>query len=249
METNSTQAVEADTTLNATPVKRWKRGDVREDGMVFWAYDKTYKSGEVWFTAGKVAAKRAKDLAAHKRSYAKNPEKVRASRKHSYAKNPEKQKQASAAWSRKNKLRVRAYQDEYVKNRRRTDPIFALKLRLRCRVYSALKRKGFKKNTKTALMLGCTYEEFRAHIERLFLPGMSWTNFSDGHIDHLVPLDAADTEADVYALNHFTNLRPMWGPDNCSKNAKLPAEHELPVDLHPKVREIWQRAKDSACTK
>ena len=98
-------------------------------------------------------------------------------------------------------------------------------------------------------MLGCTYSEFKAHLEAQFLPGMSWENRHLWHIDHIVPCKAGKTTEQIEALFHFTNLRPMWGPDNCSKNAKLPAEHELPADLHDEVRKIWQRAKDSACTK
>ena len=93
-------------------------------------------------------------------------------------------------------------------------------------------------------MLGCSYAEFRDHIESKFLPSMTWETFlSDGHIDHHVPLDAATTEEDVYALNHYTNLRPMWGPENLAKNDTLPEEHELPDNLHPKVKEIYLTAK------
>ena len=132
------------------------------------------------------------------------------------------------------------------RERRATDPLYALKGRLRNRVSASLKSKGFKKNTKTALMLGCTYEDFKTYIESKFLPGMSWANFSGCHIDHVVPLDAADTEADVYALNHYTNLRPMWGPDNIAKSAKLPEKQELPDNLHPKVKEIWLTAKSAS---
>lgn len=73
---------------------------------------------------------------------------------------------------------------------------------------------------KTASILGCSWAEFAAHIERQFLPGMTWQNRGEWHIDHIVALATAKTEADVLALNHFTNLRPMWGPDNFKKGAK-----------------------------
>lgn len=49
---------------------------------------------------------------------------------------------------------------------------------------------------------------------------MTWQNRGEWHIDHIVALATAKTEADVLALNHFTNLRPMWGPDNLKKGAK-----------------------------
>ena len=59
-----------------------------------------------------------------------------------------------------------------------------------------------------------------AHIERQFLRGMNWENRDKWHIDHIVPLATAKSEAEVLALNHFTNLRPIWSRDNLSKGAK-----------------------------
>ena len=41
------------------------------------------------------------------------------------------------------------------------------------------------------------------------------------HIDHIVPISTASTEEEVIALNHFTNLRPMWARDNMVKGAKV----------------------------
>ena len=230
-----------------------RRGDTREDGMVFWGYHSSCANGEHWLTTEEFAAKKAKEVKKRAELSAKkaaSPIKLRRGETRddgmvfwSYAPS-----RANGEWwlipeefaAEKTKRNTRA------RERRATDPLFALKDRLRSRVSKSLKRKGFKKSTKTALMLGCTYEEFRAHIERLFLPGMSWANFSDGHIDHIVPLDAADTEAEVYALNHYTNLRPMWGPDNITKSDTLPEEHELPDNLHPKVKEIWLTAKNAS---
>jgi len=313
MKANFTEAVEADTTAQESTVKRLRRGDVREDGMVFWQHLAKAKGGEYWVTPEKFATKRTTekakyakkkaDLSAKKASL---PTKLRCGTpredgwvfwayvvgclKGERWLTPEQfASEKAAEKSRQAKKRVElsakkaalptklrrgdtrdgmvfwAYAAGHVngeywmtpekfatektktnarlRERRATDPLYALKGRLRDRVHKAFKRKGFKKSTKTAIMLGCTYEEFKAHIESKFLPGMSWANFSGCHIDHTVPLDAAVTEDDVYALNHFTNLRPMWGPDNLAKNDTLPEEHELPENLHTKVKEIYLTAK------
>lgn len=70
-------------------------------------------------------------------------------------------------------------------------------------------------------MLGCTWREFKIHVERQFLKGMSWDNRNLWHIDHITALATAKTEAEVIALSHFTNLRPIWGSDNLSKGDKI----------------------------
>jgi hypothetical protein len=36
------------------------------------------------------------------------------------------------------------------------------------------KNKKFSKTSKTYQILGCTFEEFKIHIEKQFLPWMSW---------------------------------------------------------------------------
>ena len=48
---------------------------------------------------------------------------------------------------------------------------------------------------------------------------MSWDNRSLWHLDHIVPVSTANTQAEVLALNHFTNLRPIWAMDNWKKGA------------------------------
>lgn len=306
METNSTQAVSADTTAQPVPVKRWKKGDTREDGMVFWQRQKKCLGGEYWVNPEKYEQMERKRKEFEKKYAERDPiwrpglkrGQVRGddmvflrrrrgreywvtkevfSRRNRYQKERELANQnrkreqlqrhicgdvrsdgmlfwaysPSCArgewWITPEKFAAKKVRrNARFRERHATDPLFALKCRLRCRASQALKRKGFKKNSKTATMLGCTYEEFKARIEKQFLPGMTWENFSKCHIDHIVPLDAAITEEDVYSLSHYTNLRPMWGLDNVFKSFKNPEEHELPANLHPKVREIWERAANNA---
>jgi hypothetical protein len=40
-------------------------------------------------------------------------------------------------------------------------------------------------------------------------------------IDHIIPITTAKTEDDVYRLNHYTNLQPLWAEDNMKKGDKL----------------------------
>jgi Uri superfamily endonuclease len=72
----------------------------------------------------------------------------------------------------------------------------------------------------TIRALGYTAEEFRLHIERQFLRGMSWGNRSEWHIDHIIPLAAFDlsSEAERKAANALTNLRPVWAAENMRKS-------------------------------
>lgn len=70
-------------------------------------------------------------------------------------------------------------------------------------------------------VIGCSVSEFRAHIERQFLPGMTWENRRLWHIDHIVPLSSAATPEDVLALTHHTNLRPLWAVENLRKSDKI----------------------------
>jgi len=46
---------------------------------------------------------------------------------------------------------------------------------------------------------------------------MNWHNKGKWHIDHIIPLKAAKTEFEVIALNHYTNLQPLWAKDNLTK--------------------------------
>ena len=84
-----------------------------------------------------------------------------------------------------------------------------------------IKLKKFTKKSKTAEIVGCSWEQLRLYIESQFIEGMSWENRDLWHIDHIIPLSSAKTVGDLEKLCHYTNLRPLWASDNMSKGAKL----------------------------
>lgn len=67
-------------------------------------------------------------------------------------------------------------------------------------------------------------EDLVRHLERQFLPGMSWENRSEWHIDHIVPkssFEFSTADCDGFkAAWALTNLRPLWASDNVRKQAK-----------------------------
>ena len=102
--------------------------------------------------------------------------------------------------------------------RKKNDPIFALTKRLRQGIYRSIR--GVKLRSSLDI-LGCTEEKFKIHIENQFTDDMSWDRLNEIHIDHIIPISSAETLEDVYRLNHYTNLQPLWARDNIQKYDKI----------------------------
>jgi hypothetical protein len=107
------------------------------------------------------------------------------------------------------------------KNKLQTDPLFKLRHNLKNLIRNSIKNTGFKKTTKTALILGCSVTEFKQHIERQFNEGMSWSNYGKWEYDHIKPVSWAKTESEIIALNHYSNFQPLWREDNRKKSNKF----------------------------
>jgi hypothetical protein len=113
-----------------------------------------------------------------------------------------------------------AYNRAYY-HKRKENPVIKLEIRVRSCIASAFRYEGVKKNSKSSVILGCTYQELKIHIERQFTKGMCWERFSEIQIDHIIPMASAKTEDDVIKLNHHTNLRPMWAKENRKKSDSM----------------------------
>jgi len=116
------------------------------------------------------------------------------------------------------------------KERRGCDPLFRLADNLRRRTSLAIHGHGYRKNTKTFSIIGCSKPHLVNHLENQFADGMSWDNYGDWHIDHIVPLSSAETEDELIGLCHYTNLQPLWASENMSKGAKLYEEDRKRAD-------------------
>ena len=132
--------------------------------------------------------------------------------------------------------KMRAYQKKYyaehkaerrvwMRKRTSTDINFRLARNLRSRMATAIRRhlKGIKV-VSAGRDLGCTMDEFVTHIQLQWLPGMSWSNYGNREwnwsIDHIKPISGfcLSDRSEMLSAVHFSNLRPMWHPDNVRKS-------------------------------
>jgi hypothetical protein len=122
---------------------------------------------------------------------------------------------------KKTKEETQARHAAYKRNLRRTNPLYRLRSNVGTLIANVLSNQGYRKSSKSASILGCTFEEFEHHIESSFTLGMSWNNRTEWHIDHIVPVAFAENEQELLMLNHYTNLRPLWITHNLNKASTL----------------------------
>jgi hypothetical protein len=75
--------------------------------------------------------------------------------------------------------------------------------------------RGTQKSQKTCELLGCSPEEFKSHLESTFTEGMTWDNYGEWHIDHIIPCAAFDQTDDTERMACWNrrNLRALWGQE------------------------------------
>lgn len=157
-----------------------------------------------------------------------NKDKIAKWRKNDYEKNKEKRleyhsryrkenKEKLKSYREKNKEKLKSYAKEYkTKNRSKinikynqrydSDEMFKMQQLLRCRIRDVIKNKGSKSSID---ILGCSWEQLYLHL--------NYNNLDKPSNDHIIPLSWAETEEELYALCHYTNLKGMEHIENTLK--------------------------------
>lgn len=153
-----------------------------------------------------------------KKYYEDNKESLKQYQKDYNKKNKEHIKKRQQEYCKKNKESLIEWRKNYNKQKYQTDELFVIRQRIGRLIRISIKNKGYSKKSKTHEILGCSYDEFKLHIESQFLEGMNWDNRSEWHLDHITPVSWGNTEEEVIKLNHYTNFQPLWATDNWTKN-------------------------------
>lgn len=149
-----------------------------------------------------------------------NKEKISKNKQKYYIDNIDKIKKESKKYRELNKDNKKDYDKKYRKYRMKNDLIYLLKHKISKSIRNSLRKNGYTKKSSSYEILGCSFEEFKNHLESKFEPWMNWDNrgLYNGElnfgwdIDHIIPLSTAKNEQDLIRLNHYTNLQPL-----CSK--------------------------------
>lgn len=215
--------------MNAVPAKRCTRcgGEFPIDqfranpryagGRVNWCTScaRAYRAEHYQRNRDRVRAQNAEWHATHK-------EQRNAAMRAAYAADPETHSRRVRAAKERRPDHYRDLNRENARRRRAESEA----VRLRARISSQLRYclgtgKG---GATTERLLGYSIAELRTHIERQFLPGMSWENMGDWHIDHIVPLASFEIsgpdDPNLRRAWALPNLRPLWAADNLAKSDK-----------------------------
>ena len=111
-------------------------------------------------------------------------------------------------WNQRNSIRRKANKVEIL---------------IRHRIWEALKKQGHTKNQKLRELLGTDIQGFRDHLESLFRSGMSWSNYGQWHVDHIIPCSLFDLslEENQRKCFHFSNCQPLWAAENIGKGNRI----------------------------
>lgn len=186
-------------------------------------YNKAYEQGNKEKTASR-----------KRKHYQENKERILTKSKDYRNENKEKIAGYRSVYNDENREARSAYNKEhfqqnkerYLRARReryRRDPSTRIAQSLRARIYAGLK--GERKTKATAILLGCSFDELKEHIESKFKPGMGWDNYgiNGWHIDHIKPCASFNlrNKEEQEECFHYTNLQPLWAEENMSKGASV----------------------------
>jgi len=148
-----------------------------------------------------------------KKEYDENKEQIIKQNKKYREENKVKIKEQRKIYRKENKEQL----NEYFKEKRKNDPLFKLSCNLRSNISTSIKRLNKNKQSKTELILGCSFAEFKTYLENQFESWMTWDNYGlynstpnyGWDIDHIIAQSNALTYDELIKLNHYTNLKPL----------------------------------------
>lgn len=166
--------------------------------------------------------------------YKINKTQIRSKNKEYYHANKEQEKKrnriTNSVWRKANTDKIRRWREANkdkinarIIERAKLDPKFRLNRRFRSHISRSL---GKSKNGRHwGNLVGYTIDDLKHHLEKQFKTGMTWENYGEWHIDHIVPVSAFNFSSpdhhDFKRCWALSNLQPLWAKDNIRKRAKL----------------------------
>ncbi len=144
-------------------------------------------------------------------------ERIRRRDREYWAKNRDKAAASNRKWVESGKSAN--WQNQYYHQVLKHREDYKISSRARTMLRRVLLLAGGKKNGRSESILGYKFEDLKIHLERNFTDGMSWDNYGEWHIDHIVPVMEMIRlgVSCPKKINALSNLRPAWSHENISK--------------------------------
>jgi hypothetical protein len=200
---------------------KYKRGDVREDGKVFWKYESSCKDGEYWLSKEKFEKKKKRESERLAKYYSKNANVFREYKKDRYAKNKitireqlrvsrlknidryrEKGREISRLWRKKNPTKYKENLENWIKKNPDRYKLITTK--------GNSKRRAAEKNNTPDLTHNQKLIIETIYLQRIRLEKRFGIQF---HVDHVIPISKG-------GLHIPSNLQVLPAKLNLKKNSK-----------------------------
>ena len=164
----------------------------------------------------------------NRKYYQKNKDQFSKRCRKYYEENAEHLKEKAKEWGRDNLDKRRI-----IDTRRRKNAGFRLSQNISRSIRQSLS--NGKNGYHWEGLIGYTLDDLIKHIENQFQDSMTWNNYGEWHIDHVIPKAVFNftkpEHIDFKRCWSLDNLQPLWAKDNLSKQAKLskPFQPSLPI--------------------
>ena len=157
-----------------------------------------------------------------KEYYVQNKERISETVKAYRIKNIDWYQEYNRHYYEANKEKIKEGSKRSLYRRIESDHGFKVFQRLRKRMYEAVK--GHVKSARTQELIGCSVESLRNHLESKFQTGMTWENYGEWHVDHIIPCSSFDftNKSEQFKCFNYKNLQPLWATENIRKSNKIP---------------------------
>jgi len=209
------------------------------------AYQKIYRQQN----AEKISKQR-------KQFYEKNKEKIQKSQSAFYQKNQLKYLEKAKQYRQNNRERILNYNQTYYYNNRENLLDYKKKYvhdkkhhcehktpkgtcKICCprghlaSIVSRRVRKALQstKSKKSLEYIGCDIQTFREHLEKSFKENMTWDNFGEWDVDHIIPVlyrqdGVKPSIEEVGRRLHYTNTQAMWHTENMKKGNRYIGDYQ-----------------------
>lgn len=137
--------------------------------------------------------------------------------------NPDKVKSSSANYYQQNKKMIMDKHNVWCKKKYEKDYVYRLNVNISSLIRISLK--GNKCGLHWETLVGYSLHGLKAHLEKLFKPGMSWDNYGKWHTDHIIPISlwrfSSYKDREFKQCWALCNLQPLWAEENLKKKNKI----------------------------